>query len=165
MYISVSNGGYKGEWGSTEECPEGSKAMGFKLQVDRKLVTADTTGVNSIYLLCADSSSENVVGTISSSQGDFGNMGQELKCNLGSYLVAFCLNVGKRLLDYIGVANVKFKCSDGMILTGDGYDWATWGAFSEECPNGIRGIKSKREKYQGPWRDDSQLNDASMLCY
>ncbi|XP_069805591.1 vitelline membrane outer layer protein 1 homolog [Dendropsophus ebraccatus] len=165
MYSSVPNGGNFGDWGTLHECPSGSRLTGFYMKVDRKTVTVDNSAVNAIFLFCTDISTGNRVGTVTSAGGNFGTDGPEYNCKPGTYVVAFALSVGKKnSFDDTGINNFRFKCSDGTTITGDGMPWGIWGGWSDKCPNGMSAIKTRFQHDQGPFKDDTALNDAQFLC-
>ncbi|XDV38014.1 hypothetical protein PO909_007556, partial [Leuciscus waleckii] len=66
--------------------------------------------------------------------------------------------------DDTSVNNIRFKCSQGSVLQGEGGPWGDWGYWSPSCKGtGICGIKTRVEEPQG-MGDDTALNDVIMYC-
>ena len=61
--------------------------------------------------------------------------------------------------------NIRAKCSDGTILTGDGHSWGSWDGW-RYCDPGeaVCAMKTKVEPNQGSRSDDSGLNTAHICC-
>ena len=60
--------------------------------------------------------------------------------------------------------NINFKCEGGQQLDGTGMSWGSWGDWSYSCPFGICGIQTSVEKWDGPFNDDTGLNDVKFIC-
>ncbi|XP_060091166.1 vitelline membrane outer layer protein 1-like [Heteronotia binoei] len=160
--LSVSNGGPWGEWGKQEFCPKGY-IKGFSLKLPEKHGSLhDDTGVIAIRGYCSDGSA------ITSSVGKGGTWSEEIAC-WHSYLNAFSLRVTKpqgSFQDDTAVDNIKFKCSVGSGVEGDGQAWGKYGEWSEACKEGnICGMQTKVEKPTWPQTmDRTELNDVKFFC-
>ncbi|XP_060091169.1 vitelline membrane outer layer protein 1-like [Heteronotia binoei] len=159
--LSVSNGGQWGEWGKEEFCPKGY-FEGFSLKLPEKRgFFHDNPGVIAIRGHCSDGS------VIASLVGKGGTWSEEISC-WHSSLNSFALRVTKPqgISDDTAVDNIKFKCSDGTELEGDGEAWGKYGEWSEACKVGnICGIQTKVEKPQWLHRiDRTELNDVKFFC-
>ena len=63
--VSVANGEKKGDWGSAQLCPEGSRAIGYQTQNDLVDVPLyDKTAMNSIRLFCNDTARTNITSKV-----------------------------------------------------------------------------------------------------
>ncbi|XP_067279294.1 vitelline membrane outer layer protein 1-like [Pseudorasbora parva] len=162
--MTVPNGGPWGNWRTLNLCPDGMYAVGFSLRVERP--GGDDTALNGIRLLCADWSKGVLrdMIPIESHSGFWGDWTNVKVCPSG-YLTAFQLRVeGRQLGDDTAANNVRFRCSDGAALEGDGTSWGDWGKWSPTCwGRGICGIMTKVEDRQGDG-DDTALNDVRMYC-
>ncbi|XP_067279952.1 vitelline membrane outer layer protein 1 homolog isoform X1 [Pseudorasbora parva] len=164
-WVSVPNGGPKGIWRTLSRCPDGMYAVGFSIRVD-KSVAGDKSALNGIRLLCADWSKGVLrdMIPIESHSGFWGDWTNVKVCPSG-YFTAFQLRVqSPQLGDDTAANNVRFGCTDGAELEGDGTSWGDWGNWSPACwGTGICGIMTKVEDRQGTG-DDTALNDARMYC-
>ncbi|XP_073681060.1 vitelline membrane outer layer protein 1-like [Garra rufa] len=161
-----------GSWGFKDVCPNGTYAAGFSLKVEELSdgFWDDNTALNGIRLHCIDpakglsSSYENYASV----QSDVGSWGEwtEIKWCPSGFLTAFQLRVepSQGIEDDTAANNIRFSCTGGSELVGDGTDWGDWGGWSSTCKGkGICGIRTRVEKPQG-MRDDTALNDVHMLC-
>uniref|UniRef100_A0A8C5MBE6 Vitelline membrane outer layer protein 1 homolog n=1 Tax=Leptobrachium leishanense TaxID=445787 RepID=A0A8C5MBE6_9ANUR len=161
--ITVYNGGPWGDWGTMEKCPAGTRAAAFSLKVEREQGNGDDTALNGISLYCVNTNFQ-VVKTITSSVGQWGDWKPVQWCPSG-YLQAFCLRVegSQGRGDDTAANNIKFKCSSGEIIEGNGLHWGNYGAWSDTCHQGINGLNIKLEKPQGDG-DDTSVNDVQFNC-
>ncbi|XP_044306692.1 vitelline membrane outer layer protein 1 homolog [Varanus komodoensis] len=167
--ISVANGGRWGEWTWTEMCPEGSYATGFSIKVKEYGGGAfDDTALNGIRLFCSTEQTSHIMYTIESKVGDFGHWSGVRWCPRNGVLQSFQLQVEPEqgaLYDDTAVNNIKFRCSNGVILEESGGPFGAYSEWSKPCLNGgICGIQTKQEPYQGPVKDDTALNDVRLFC-
>lgn len=167
--LTVSNGMKWGSWGYKSMCPSGRYAAGFSLKVERSVGHGDDTALNGIRLHCVDRSKESSGShDYTSIESDVGNWGEwtDIKWCSSGYLTSFQLKVEPSQGDGDDTAanNIKFTCSGGYYLEGDGTDWGNWGHWSPTCTGrGICGIKTRIEPSQGRG-DDTSLNDVRMFC-
>lgn len=97
----------------------------------------------------------------------WGHWNDPLQCPPGSYLIGFSLRVERvrrGVSDYMGATNLRFVCSDGRVLEGQGLPWGEYGAWSPSCRKGLCGIQTKQEAIRGVLMDDSALNDVRFFC-
>ncbi|KAL7982932.1 hypothetical protein Chor_013538 [Crotalus horridus] len=97
----------------------------------------------------------------------WGHWTDPLQCLPGSYLTGFSLRVERvrrGVNDYMGATNLRFVCSDGRVLEGQGLPWGEYGAWSPSCRKGLCGIQTKQEAMRGVLMDDSALNDVRFFC-
>ncbi|KAK9954915.1 hypothetical protein ABG768_014829 [Culter alburnus] len=166
--LTVTNGLEGGSWGQREFCPSGTYAAGFSLKVEEPShVMYDDTSLNGIRLHCVYPSkgSHELYATIESDVGNWGEWTDIKWCPSG-FLKAFQLRVepSQGNGDDTAANNIRFSCSDGVVLKGDGTAWGDWGDWSSACGGkGICGIKTRVEGPQGSG-DDTALNDAQMYC-
>ncbi|XP_058037373.1 vitelline membrane outer layer protein 1 homolog isoform X1 [Ahaetulla prasina] len=168
--IGVSNGGPWGPWAWQEMCPRGTYATGFSLKVEPYQGQAkDDTALNGLRLHCTrgghDGKSE--AKTVESQSNVWGRWTKPLWCPTGGYLTGFSLRVERvrrGISDYMGATNIRFVCSDGKVLEGEGLPWGEFGAWSPSCLKGLCGIQTKQEAIRGVLMDDSALNDIRFLC-
>uniref|UniRef100_A0A8C2JAJ9 Vitelline membrane outer layer protein 1-like n=1 Tax=Cyprinus carpio TaxID=7962 RepID=A0A8C2JAJ9_CYPCA len=161
-----------GSWGSKDICPNGTYAAGFSLKVEQLShgFWGDNTALNGIRLHCIDPSKglSSSYENYASVQSEVGSWGQwtEIKWCPSGLLTAFQLRVesSQGIEDDTAANNIRFRCSQGSLLEGDGTNWGEWGGWSSTCKGkAICGIWTQVEAPQG-MRDDTALNDASMLC-
>ncbi|KAM3820868.1 vitelline membrane outer layer protein 1 homolog [Vipera latastei] len=168
--IGVSNGGPWGPWAWQEMCPRGTYATGFSLKVEPYQGKAkDDTALNGIRLHCVGGShgAKPEAKTVESQSNVWGHWNAPLWCPPGSYLTGFSLRaerVRRGVSDYMGATNIRFLCSDGRVLEGQGLPWGEYGAWSPSCRKGLCGIQTKQEAIRGVLSDDSALNDVRFLC-
>uniref|UniRef100_A0A672S753 Vitelline membrane outer layer protein 1-like n=1 Tax=Sinocyclocheilus grahami TaxID=75366 RepID=A0A672S753_SINGR len=158
--LTVPNGGRWGSWGHREMCPTGTYAAGFSLKVEDHIGYRDDTALNGIRLHCVKKNSKG-------SSNSWGRWTDIKWCPSG-FLTAFQLRVEspKGLGDDTAANNIRFSCSQGSLLQGDGTHWGVWGAWSQTCYGKgiwICGIKTRIEEPQGIG-DDTALNDVRMYC-
>uniref|UniRef100_A0A673HEX8 Vitelline membrane outer layer protein 1-like n=1 Tax=Sinocyclocheilus rhinocerous TaxID=307959 RepID=A0A673HEX8_9TELE len=159
LELTVTNGGRWGLWGHREMCPAGTYAAGFSLKAPYAQ-KGDITALNGIRLHCID-----VISSIFSRYHDYASW-TEIKWCPSGFLTAFQLRVesSQGIEDDTAANNIRFRCSRGSLLEGDGTAWGEWGYMSRTCEGkAICGIMTQVEEPQG-MRDDTALNDASMLC-
>ncbi|KAM9451685.1 vitelline membrane outer layer protein 1-like [Clarias gariepinus] len=90
---------------------------------------------------------------------------QDIWCKNG-VLSAFQLRVEnfQENDDDTAVNNIRFLCTSGEILTGNGMSWGEWGKWSPSCNGaGICGIQTRVEPMQFTG-DDTALNDVRFYC-
>ncbi|XDV37967.1 hypothetical protein PO909_007477 [Leuciscus waleckii] len=169
--LTVSNGMSWGSWGLKSMCPSGWYAAGFSLKVERPIGAGDDTALNGIRLLCVDrskgsSGSHERHASIESDLGHWGEWTDIKWCHSG-FLKAFQLRVESHqgfAYDDMAANNIRFTCSDGFLLQGDGTAWGDWGNWSPKCKGtGICGTQTRIEAPQGSG-DDTALNDVRMFC-
>ncbi|XP_016105042.1 vitelline membrane outer layer protein 1-like isoform X1 [Sinocyclocheilus grahami] len=169
--LTVPNGGRWGSWGHREMCPTGTYAAGFSLKVEDHIGYRDDTALNGIRLHCVKKNSKgssNSYHSYASVHSDVGSWGRwtDIKWCPSGFLTAFQLRVEspKGLGDDTAANNIRFTCSGGSLLQGDGTHWGDWSAWSQTCyGKGICGIKTRIEEPQGIG-DDTALNDVRMYC-
>ncbi|XP_043090324.1 vitelline membrane outer layer protein 1-like [Puntigrus tetrazona] len=167
--LAVSNGMKFGSWSQREFCPRGTHAAGFSLKVEKRSYGFwDNTALNGIRLYCV-SLSKDTDEEVSSIQSNTGNWGQwtEIKWCPSGFLKAFQLRVEpyQGFKDDTAANNIRFNCSGGALLQGDGTDQGEWGDWSNACRGrGICGITTMVEEDQGFSGDDTALNDVMMSC-
>ncbi|XP_016328798.1 vitelline membrane outer layer protein 1-like isoform X1 [Sinocyclocheilus anshuiensis] len=168
--LTVPNGGRWGSWGHREMCPTGTYAAGFSLKVEDPIGHGDDTALNGIRLHCVHTSTGlahsyyNYV-SVGSDVGSWGRWTDIKWCPFG-FLTAFHLRVEvpQGNGDDTAANNIRFICSQGHLLLGDGTHWGDWGDWSQTCQGkGICGIKTRIEMPQGRG-DDTALNDVRMFC-
>ncbi|XP_069506417.1 vitelline membrane outer layer protein 1 homolog isoform X2 [Ambystoma mexicanum] len=123
----------------------------------------DDTSVNGIRLYCTGTKYDKV-HTVESGAGGWGHWMPTIWCP--GVMLSFSLKVdpkhGKHG-DDTAVNNIKFYCSSGIIIEGNGGKMGTYGPWSASCAKGICGIQTRVEGPQ--WLgDDTALNDAQLLC-
>ncbi|XP_072000769.1 vitelline membrane outer layer protein 1 homolog [Engystomops pustulosus] len=163
--ISVPNGAPWGDWGPMETCDEDTVIQGFQLKVEKprgRLI--DDTALNGIALYCTKNSSWEVVKIIKSAEGPFGTWRPVIWCHSG-FLKNFTLRVEFKVRgDNTAANNIKFTCSDGSVVEGNGLSWGTYGPWSYDCNKGLRGIQTKVQGRRGAFRDDVGLTDVKFMC-
>uniref|UniRef100_A0A6J0U633 Vitelline membrane outer layer protein 1 homolog n=1 Tax=Pogona vitticeps TaxID=103695 RepID=A0A6J0U633_9SAUR len=168
--IEVSNGGPRGAWAWQEMCAPGTFVTGFSLKVEPYQGSLkDDTAVNGIRLFCTRGGREQRLETnpVESQSGPWGRWSEPLWCSSGSYVQGFSLKAEQprsTAQDYMGVTNIRFACSDGQILEGDGLRWGQYEEWSPPCGKGLCGIQTKVEPQRGGLKDDSSVNDVRFPC-
>uniref|UniRef100_A0A672LB36 Vitelline membrane outer layer 1 homolog b n=1 Tax=Sinocyclocheilus grahami TaxID=75366 RepID=A0A672LB36_SINGR len=162
--LTVSNGMNWGLWGFKDMCPSGMYAAGFSLKVSRVDEPSygfwdDNKGLTGIRLHCINLINKTLF---------FHSWGQwtEIKWCPCCFLTAFQLRVEsfQGIGDDTAANNIRFKCSGGSLLHGDGTSWGEWGGWGPTCQGkAICGIKTRIEEPQGSG-DNTALNDARMYC-
>ncbi|XP_051734799.1 vitelline membrane outer layer protein 1-like isoform X2 [Ctenopharyngodon idella] len=165
--LTVSNGMYWGSWGDQDMCPSGMYAAGFSLRVEKHSPghQFDDTSLNGIRLHCVYPSRVSSGAYVVSNAGHWGQWTDIKWCPSG-FLKAFQLRVesAQGSGDDTAANNIRFSCSDGVVLKGESTAWGDWGDWSSACDGrGICGIKTRVEEPQGNG-DDTALNDAQMYC-
>lgn len=164
--LTVRNGMDWGSWAQREFCPSGTYAAGFSLMVEDLHIFSDNTALNGIRLHCTSlfkgSEHDSVI------QSNVGSWGQwtKIKWCPSGFLKAFQLRVEspQGIKDDTAANNIRFNCTGGDVLLGDGTDRGEWGEWSPSCQGrGMCGIMTRIEE---PLRfgDDTALNDARMFC-
>ncbi|XP_016117297.1 vitelline membrane outer layer protein 1-like [Sinocyclocheilus grahami] len=170
--LTVSNGMNWGLWGFKDMCPSGMYAAGFSLKVDEPSYGFwdDNKGLTGIRLHCISPlrASLGLYEDYASVQSEVGGWGQwtEIKWCPCCFLTAFQLRVEsfQGIGDDTAANNIRFKCSGGSLLHGDGTSWGEWGGWGPTCQGkAICGIKTRIEEPQGSG-DNTALNDARMYC-
>uniref|UniRef100_A0A671KJ80 Vitelline membrane outer layer 1 homolog a n=1 Tax=Sinocyclocheilus anshuiensis TaxID=1608454 RepID=A0A671KJ80_9TELE len=90
----------------------------------------------------------------------------EIKWCPSGFLTAFQLRVesSQGIEDDTAANNIRFNCSGGSLLQGEGTYWGEWGNWSPLCQGrGICGIMTRIDEPQGIG-DDTALNDVCMFC-
>ncbi|KAM9312186.1 vitelline membrane outer layer protein 1 homolog [Gastrophryne carolinensis] len=168
IFINVTNGGHLGEWGETENCPSGMTATGFSLKAQlTKKFWRDDTALNGIRLYCTKKRLGvwTSTTTITSTVGKSGDWSPQSSCSKGN-LIQFQLNVEAKkglFKDDTGANNIRFHCSDSSVLQGPGPEGGEWGQWSDSCPLGICGLKTRVEK-RHLLKDGTGLNDVQFVC-
>ncbi|XP_062977982.1 vitelline membrane outer layer protein 1 homolog [Elgaria multicarinata webbii] len=166
--ISVNNGGLWGYWTWVDMCPEHSYAIGFSIKLEEYGgVGVDDTSLNGIRLFCSPEQTRNVMYTVESDTGDFGEWSKIRWCPQDGALNAFQLKVEPYQVvnDNTAANNIKFRCSNGVLMEEVGGLFGDYSEWSKPCPNGkICGIQTKQESYQGIMIDDTSLNDVRFFC-
>ncbi|XP_061446232.1 vitelline membrane outer layer protein 1 homolog [Rhineura floridana] len=168
--IGVSNGGTWGSWGWQEMCPEDTYATGFSLKVESyQGEMKDDTALNGIRLFCTRGGhgDKREAHIVESQSGPWGHWLQPIWCPEGTYLVRFSLRVEQNrpgIQDVMGATNVRFACSGGATLEGNGLSWGEYGGWSPSCKRVLCGIQTKQEPVRGALRDDTALNDVRFYC-
>ncbi|XP_056113743.1 vitelline membrane outer layer protein 1-like [Rhinichthys klamathensis goyatoka] len=163
--MTVSNGMNWGSWGYKSMCPSGRYAAGFSLRVERP-IDGDDTALNGIRLYCVDRPGSRDHNSIESDVGGWGEWTDVKWCPSSGFLTSFQLRVesSQGQGDDTAANNIKFTCTGGFVLEGDGTNWGNWGDWSPTCHGrGICGIKTLVEKPQGKG-DDTALNNVIMFC-
>ncbi|XP_051734796.1 vitelline membrane outer layer protein 1-like [Ctenopharyngodon idella] len=169
--LTVPNGMEWGSWGFKDMCSSGMYAAGFSLKVEPHLygIWDDNTALNGIRLHCVHISSSSrphrSYTTVQSHVGSWGEWTDIKWCPAG-FLTTFQLRVesSQGIEDDTAANNIRFKCSEGSLLVGDGTSWGKFGDWSRMCEGrGICGIKTRVEESQGIG-DDTALNDVQMYC-
>ncbi|XP_069618324.1 vitelline membrane outer layer protein 1 homolog [Ranitomeya imitator] len=164
-FISVDNGGRWGDWGDVQRCPPFTSASGFSQKMEKQLGSkGDDTALNGIKLYCTYCTSTDVVGTITSTVGQWGDWTPISWCPRGNY-IRFALRVEKPQGDGDDTAasSVKMGCSDNSNVEGHNGHWGEFGKWSGICRLGICGIRTRVEKALGRG-DDTALNDVQFEC-
>ncbi|XP_067278863.1 vitelline membrane outer layer protein 1-like [Pseudorasbora parva] len=167
--LTVSNGMKWGSWGLREFCPTGTYAAGFSLMVEKNKFFWDNTALNGIRLYCVSQTKGlTVLSEDSSIQSGVGSWGKwtDIKWCPSGFLTAFQLRVesAKEIGDNTAANNIRFNCSRGTVLEGEGTDQGEWGEWSPPgLGRGICGIRTKIEEKQGFTGDDTALNDVRMF--
>ncbi|KTG06956.1 hypothetical protein cypCar_00020875 [Cyprinus carpio] len=136
------------------------------LTVEDLHIFSDNTALNGIRLHCTSlfkgSEHDSVI------QSNVGSWGQwtKIKWCPSGFLKAFQLRVEspQGIKDDTAANNIRFNCTGGDVLLGDGTDRGEWGEWSPSCQGrGMCGIMTRIEE---PLRfgDDTALNDARMFC-
>uniref|UniRef100_A0A671QTJ8 Vitelline membrane outer layer protein 1-like n=1 Tax=Sinocyclocheilus anshuiensis TaxID=1608454 RepID=A0A671QTJ8_9TELE len=152
--LTVSNGMNWGSWGLKDMCPSGTYAAGFSLKVRLETATNEMIFLKIIIYL--------INKTLF-----FHSWGQwtEIKWCPCCFLTAFQLRVEsfQGIGDDTAANNIRFKCSGGSLLHGDGTSWGEWGEWGPTCQGrAICGIKTRIEEPGSG--DNTALNDAHMYC-
>ncbi|XP_064425389.1 vitelline membrane outer layer protein 1 homolog [Latimeria chalumnae] len=165
-FITVDNGGQWGNWTWKQICMAGTHAIGFSLKVQGSQgFRGDDTALNGIRLYCSTLNSNLQTHMIESGSGPWGSWTADVWCPDG-YLTAFQLKVEPYAWyrDNTAANNLKFRCSTGQIVEGDGGSWGEFGSWSQSCSGvGICGLKTRIQEPQGSG-DDTALNDVRFYC-
>ncbi|XP_060608246.1 uncharacterized protein LOC132760315 [Ruditapes philippinarum] len=169
-------GGFQGQWGHIEFCPDRQYAIGYNLKIEPYQGSADDTGLNAIRLICADRFGKPTGKTITSWESKWGSYRTDKLCPKAGQTATFLTRFRLQMHDYfhIGASFATFKCQDILkttneiplvIFPGYGEPWGTYWEESESCPSGsaICGMRTKVEEPQGK-NDDSALNNVKFYC-
>ncbi|XP_016103569.1 vitelline membrane outer layer protein 1-like [Sinocyclocheilus grahami] len=168
--LMVRNGMNWGSWAQREFCPRGTYAAGFSLMVEElSFGLWDNTALNGIRLHCIslfkDTQSDEHDSFVQSHVGSWGQWTKIKWCPSG-FLTAFQLRVesSQGIGDDTAANNIRFNCSGGSLLLGDGTHGGEWGNWSPSCQGrGMCGIMTRIEE-KLKFGDDTALNDARMFC-
>ncbi|XP_063786832.1 vitelline membrane outer layer protein 1 homolog isoform X2 [Pseudophryne corroboree] len=83
---------------------------------------------------------------LSSSEAKGGESTATKRCSGDGYLVAFALKYYRIDKQRRAVSNIKFLCSTGEYLEGDGEKRGSFEGMSETCPDGIVAYKTFRHR-------------------
>jgi hypothetical protein len=99
------------------------------------------------------------------SSGDFRGI---QTCAFGGYMTSFQLRVSPAgtEADNTAANDIRFKCSAGDEINGLGNTGGDWGDYSEVCDNGICGMETRVQPYEGGigHLDNTALNDVRFTC-
>uniref|UniRef100_A0A803SVR3 Vitelline membrane outer layer 1 homolog n=1 Tax=Anolis carolinensis TaxID=28377 RepID=A0A803SVR3_ANOCA len=156
--ISVSNGGFWGEWEKPQFCSKGY-AKGFSIKVEGNQGKGDDTGLNGIRLHCTNGE---VIQSKSGLQGKWSKIKYCPKGNLVSFSLRVEGNQGKG--DDTAANNVQFMCRDGSVIAKHQTNRGRFGHWSRRCHSAsICGIQTRVEAPQKQV-DDTALNDVKFFC-
>ncbi|XP_057365055.1 vitelline membrane outer layer protein 1 homolog [Daphnia carinata] len=162
--ITVTNGGTEGEWGPLEHCPSGSRVVSYQTRNELATPRFDDTALNTIVLFCNDQSVTNLTSSVRFS-GDYHAV---QTCPFGGYMKSFQLRVSPNgtEADNTAANDIRFRCSNGGEINGLGNTHGDWGQYSEECANGLCGIETRVQPYDGGigHYDNTALNDVRFTC-
>ncbi|KAI9549844.1 hypothetical protein GHT06_010852 [Daphnia sinensis] len=167
--ITVTNGEKDGRWGRLETCPTGSRATGYQTQnkFEALFEDVDETGMNMLIIFCDDL----LKTKISSPAGFLGDWQPIRECPAGSYMKSFRMRVSPagqttetNTTDNTAINNIRFTCSNGRELRGEGNTGGTWGNYSAECVDGICGMETRFRPDGGLLVDNTALNDVRFTC-
>ncbi|XP_071172780.1 vitelline membrane outer layer protein 1-like isoform X1 [Mytilus edulis] len=176
--LRVSNGGRWGKWQAPSFCPDGQFASGYKLKIEPVqgfLPWQDDTYLNGIELVCGTRYNTSGNGyNVSSGYGRLGNWKGLITCgSAGKFLTAFSLQVQSNQGngDDTAANSVKFQCRNLNSVSrshsiGDHGFWGSYGAWSLSCAKGsaICGLRTKLQRPQGGFSDDTALNNVEFYC-
>ncbi|CAH2272681.1 Hypothetical predicted protein [Pelobates cultripes] len=152
-------------WLPLLENPEHSLNTSYVItKVEGGQGSGDDTALNGIELFCTSGPTTDTTHSISSTVGPWGKWTVPIWCRNG-FLCRFQLRVEKPVgkEDDTAANNIKFWCTDGSELEGQGLDWGEYGTPSSTCRKGISGIVTRVEPSQGN-DDDTALNDVQFEC-
>ncbi|VDI47391.1 Hypothetical predicted protein [Mytilus galloprovincialis] len=171
--LSVTNGGYLGDWGNEEFCTKGHYAIDYRMKI--KGLHVDRTELNAIEIICGSRSGERCGDTASSGQQQWGTWTVEALCPAKTFLTAFSLQVDQinTIYDNTGANYVRFSCKYikdeyfdfGLSVSPGHARYGLYGNWSDACPanSAICGVKTKMHAYQ-VHGDDTALNDVQFFC-
>ncbi|CAG2225348.1 Vitelline membrane outer layer protein 1 homolog [Mytilus edulis] len=172
--LSVTNGGYFGNWANEEFCRKGHYAVGYRMKIEGP--HTDRSELNVIEIICGSRGSDRCGDTASSGQQVWGNWTGEALCPAKTFLTSFSLQVEKynATKDSTGANYVRFRCRsfkdnlfDFDLSFPPGYGkYGAYGEWSDACPvnSAICGLKTKIQAAQGAGFDDTALNDVKFFC-
>ncbi|NXL52608.1 VMO1 protein, partial [Podilymbus podiceps] len=153
--LTVPNGGHWGKWGRRQFCP---LSLCLLLQVEPSQSGIDDTALNGIRLRCQDDSVvESLVGD--AARHSAVQCCEQRSVKLEGSMVRRRKSQGKG--DDTAANHIQFKCSDAIVLIGDGLLWGRFGPWSKTW--NICGLLSKVEPPRG-LQDDTTLNNVSFAA-
>lgn len=160
------NEGLWGDWTQTRYCPEGSRAVGYRLRGEVPQGSGDDSALNAIELSCLDDLGR--MYKASAHDGLYGSWSRDIAfCANGSVMVGGSIRFegNQRSGDDSAANDVKVRCSDGNdIQANGGLTYGSWQSRST-CPtnSSVCGVKVRFEKGQGSG-DDTALNAVEFAC-
>ena len=153
-----------GDWYNWELCPIGTYAIGFNVKVDNNNI--DTTGLNTVKLICNDT----IRTTVDSFDGSRGVWGSDVYCPNQKKIVGFMYKydsyAGPTLfIDDSSGNSIYFYCEDNTeirpTIQGPAGSWTP----VKKCPvnYAICGIMVQYQSDQGSG-DDTALNNVKFKC-
>jgi len=168
-------GGTWGTWMPKLVCPEDKRiALGMRLLSESKQGKhKDDTAANGIQICCqkdlSDYNKKDDCDWIGS-EGPWGDWQSPVFCPENTTIIGFKQRIekfqgGLKSQDDTALNGLMMKCNDGtkkMVYEGNWGDWHDW----VECPVDwyVAGIMSKIESNQGPHKDDTTMNQLSLMC-
>ena len=107
------------------------------------------------------------------SSGDFQRVLTCPSAFVVSYMTSFSLRVQLPFNgtdttqgDRTAANNIRFLCSNDREINGVGNTDGVWGDYSESCPEGICGMETRVQPFQGGigHYDNTALNDVRFTC-
>ncbi len=156
-----------GTWGRIAMCPTGQFITTLRVKGETAQDGGDDTALNAVRFLCAVPG-QTGAAELKSKEGTWGTWDTPQTCPGNRPAVGFSLRIEPLLGsgDDTAMGNLRLKCADGSMLTGNPpAAWGQWGKLYE-CPAGkaLIGFTSKVEDKQGDGGDDTALNRIQMFC-
>jgi hypothetical protein len=107
------------------------------------------------------------------SSGDFQRVQSCPSAFVVAYMTSFSLRVQLPFNgtdttqgDRTAANNIRFLCSNDREINGVGNTDGVWGDYSESCPEGICGMETRVQPFQGGigHYDNTALNDVRFTC-